>query len=373
MKDIFFYPLFTIDDAEIAPINFILIGLIIVVTFIAQKFINKYFGKTLKSHNLKTGKKERNLYKLVKQILYFISLLLVFQSFGVNNDKLGVSNLLTHNFIELKEPFSFEVSLGIILFNIILLYIARFVFQLSRVIILNYLKEKDWISEYNQYTFVTLSKYFIYVLAGIISLQSFAIDLLIVGSSLVGFGVALALGLREFFTDIVSGFILLFEGTIRVKDIVELDGQVAKVEKISIRSSIIKTREGKILHVPNSKLTEETVINWTSSDEITRFTISVGVAYGSNVELVKDVLYQCTMKHPKVDKHHPVSVLMKDFGDNGLLFEVYFWANRTWEMEFIKSDIRYAIEDAFKQQNIQIPFPQRDLHIVSNKTKQNFD
>ena len=121
-----------------------------------------------------------------------------------------------------------------------------------------------------------------------------------------------------------------------------------------------------MLHVPNSKLTEETVVNWSSSDEVTRFTVAVSVAYGSDVERVKDVLYQCTMKHPKVDKHHPVSVLMKDFGDNGLMFEIYFWANRGWEMEFVKSDIRFAIEDGFKQNNITIPFPQRDLHLISN-------
>ena len=180
MKDIFFYPLFTIDDAEIAPINFILLGVIIIVTIIAQKLIKKYFGKTLSNQNLKTGKKERNLFKLVKQLLYFISILLVFQSFGINNDKLGVSNLLSHNFVELNDPFHFELSLGIILFNVILIYVARFLSQLSRVIILNYLKEKDWISEYNQYTFITLSKYFIYVLAGLISLQSFGIDLFLV-------------------------------------------------------------------------------------------------------------------------------------------------------------------------------------------------
>ena len=77
------------------------------------------------------------------------------------------------------------------------------------------------------------------------------------------------------------------------------------------------------------------------------------------------------MKHPKVSKQNPVSVLLNDFGDNGLMFEVYFWANRGWEMEFIKSDIRFAIEDGFKKSNITIPFPQRDLHVISKNKGEN--
>lgn len=373
MKDIFFYPLFTIDDAEIAPINFILVFVILGGTFFIQRLIKKKYGSQLSSKELKTGKKKRNLYKLVTQIIYFIGFLLAFESFAINNDKFGVDAILSYKFIQSTEPLKFELSLGIVLFNVVLLYVSKFLSQLSKVIIINYFKQKDWVSEHNQFTFATLSKYFIYVIAGVISLKSFGIELTVLWGSIVGLSVGLALGLREFFTDIVAGFVLLFEGTIRVKDIVEVDGQVAKVEKISIRSSIIKTREGKIMHVPNSKLTGEAVINWTSSDEITRFSILITVAYGSNIQKVKDILYQNTMKHTKVDKHHPVSVLLKDFGDNGILFEIYFWANRGWEMEFIKSDIRYSIEEAFKKDNITIPYPQRDLHIVSNKTQQNSD
>ena len=371
MKEIFFYPLFTIDDASIAPINIILIGVIAFATFFALKLINKYFGDTLSNQNIKTGKKERNLYKLVKQIVYFIALLLVFESFGVNNGELGVEHLLAYKIIELKDPINFEVSLKIILFNIILIYVSRFIYQLSRVLIKNYISQRDWIGEDNQYTFITLSKYLIYFISGIISIKSFGIEITVLASSVIGLFVGLGLGLREFFTDIVSGFILLFEGTIRVHDIVEINNEVAKVEKISIRSSIIKTREGKVLHVPNSKLTEETVINWTNSDKITRFKVEVSVAYGTDTDKVKDLLYQSVVKHPKVNKRNPVTVLLDEFGDNGIKFQVYFWANRGWEIEFIKSEIRFEIEATFRENGIRIPFPQRDLHLISNQTGKN--
>lgn len=372
MKEFLFDPLFTIEEANIAIINFLLIFIDIIGAVVTVKLITKYYGNTLKNQKIVAGGKERNLYRVVNQIIYFIAVIIAFESFAINNDQLGVDNLLAHKFQLLEKPFKIEISLGIILFNIILFFIARFIFQLSKVIIKNYASERKWISTHNQFTFITLSKYIVYTTALILSVQSFGVDITyLVGASaalLVGFG----LGLQTFFTDVVSGFILLFEGTIRVNDIVEVDGMVAKVQKISIRSSIVKTREGKVIHIPNKKLTSENVVNWTSSDSNTRFSVFVGVAYGSDIQKVKDILYQCAMRHPKVNKHQNVSVLMINFGDNGIDFEVYFWAEKSWEIEFVKSDIRYAIEEEFRKNNITIPFPQRDMHIINNSNRNGF-
>ena len=367
MKEFLLEPLFTIDDAKVAPVNFLLIALIALCTFVILTLIKKYFGNTLSSQNIVAGGKERNLYKLVRQIIYFIAFIVAFESFAFNNDQLGVNTLLDYKFVLLDKPFKVHISLGIILFNIILFFIARFLFQLSRVLIKNYASDKKWISTHNQYTFITLSKYIIYTLALIIAVQSFGVN---IGSVLIASAallVGIGLGLQNFFTDIVSGIVLLVEGTIKVNDIVEVEGMVARVEKISIRSSIVKTREGKIIHIPNKKLTTENVVNWTSSDQNTRFSVFVRVAFGSNIEQVKDILYQCTMKHPRVNKHHNVNVLMVAFGESGLEFEIYFWAERNWEIELVKSDIRYAIEEEFRNKGIIIPFPQRDLHVKSGK------
>jgi len=178
--------------------------------------------------------------------------------------------------------------------------------------------------------------------------------------------VGVCLVFQDVFRDVVSGFILLFDGSVRVKDIVEIGDMVARVEKINIRTSYVKTMDGKIIVVPNSKLTEENVINWTISDKITRFHVSVGVAYGSDTEKVKNILYQVALNHPLVDKRRKIVVMFQDFGDSALQFDLYFWAARSWEIMEIKSDIRFAIDKAFRENDIQIPFPQRDLHIKSD-------
>ncbi len=366
MKDFLYKPLFSIDEANIALINFLLVGIIIFAATFTVKFITRKYGNTLKSQKIVAGGKERNLYRVVNQLIYFIAIVIAFESLSVNNDQLGVDTLLAHKFVLLEKPFLLQISLGIILFNIILFVIARFLFQLSKVVIKNYATSRKWISSHNQYTFVTISKYIIYTLALVVSIQSFGVEIGKVLFASAALFVGLGLGLQAFFTDVVSGFILLIEGTIKVNDIVEIDGMVAKVEKISIRSSIVKTREGKVIHVPNKKLTSENVVNWTSSDTNTRFSIFVSVPYNTDTEMVKDLLYQSVMKHPKVNKNQSVSVLLINFGDKGLDFEIYFWAEKSWEIEFIKSDIRYMIEESLRTNGIKIPLPQRVVHTASS-------
>ena len=109
--------------------------------------------------------------------------------------------------------------------------------------------------------------------------------------------------------------------------------------------------------------------NWSISAKVTRFHIDVSVAYGTDTQLVKEVLYNVALKHPSVDKKNNIIVMFNDFGDSGLQFQLYFWAQRTWDIMVIKSDIRFEVDKAFRENNITIPFPQRDLHIISDKTK----
>jgi small-conductance mechanosensitive channel len=107
----------------------------------------------------------------------------------------------------------------------------------------------------------------------------------------------------------------------------------------------------------------EKLINWSTSDTITRFKINVGVAYGSNVELVKKILEECAWKHSKVITNPAPIVFFKDFGDSSLDFELVFWSNQLFPIDHIMSDLRYQIEESFRANNVTIPFPQRDLHI----------
>lgn len=185
----------------------------------------------------------------------------------------------------------------------------------------------------------------------------------VLGPLLIGFG----LGIQQVFNDLVSGIILLIEPSIRVNDIVEVDNIVARVKEIGLRTSKVESREGIAMIIPNHKLVSEKLINWSSNDPVTRFNIKVGVAYGSDVALVKRLLIEAAWKHNKVITNPEPIVFFRDFGDSSLNFELVFWSSHLFLIEIVKSDLRYMIDAAFREHDVTIPFPQRDLHLKSGK------
>ena len=202
--------------------------------------------------------------------------------------------------------------------------------------------------------------YIVYVMATFAILQLLGISSMLLASSaalLVGVG----LGLQDMFKDLICGVIILLEGTIEVGDVVEMDGLVAFVRKIGLRISIVETRDRVSILIPNSKLVVDKVINWSHKDTPTRFNVKVGVAYGSDLELVKKLLLQAAKEHPKVLAEPSPSVQFKNFGDSSLDFDLLFFSMDFIGIEFVKSDVRLAIDRLFRENDVQIPFPQRDL------------
>jgi small-conductance mechanosensitive channel len=134
----------------------------------------------------------------------------------------------------------------------------------------------------------------------------------------------------------------------------------------------VLTRDGIMIIVPNHKFIIEKITNWSHNSESTRFKVEVGVAYGSDVERVKTLLLDCAQSHPKIitnKEDHKPFVRFVDFGDSALKFEIFFWTTDIFNVEHIKSDLRFSIDKQFRDNAITIPFPQRDLHIKSNYTK----
>jgi small-conductance mechanosensitive channel len=180
--------------------------------------------------------------------------------------------------------------------------------------------------------------------------------------------VGIGLGLQQTFNDIFSGIILLFEGSIKVDDVLEVGDDVVKVRRIGLRASIVENRNQIIMIMPNSRIVTDTVINWSHTKKQSRFMINIGVAYGTDVELVCTILTESAKTHPlcSLDRE-PLSRLV-NFGDSSLDFELYFWTEKMFEVEQTKSDIRKIIVSKFKEHEVVIPFPQRDLHFKSNST-----
>ncbi|HQH26523.1 MAG TPA: mechanosensitive ion channel, partial [Oligoflexia bacterium] len=183
--------------------------------------------------------------------------------------------------------------------------------------------------------------------------------------TLLGGAVAIGVGFgsQNIMNNFISGLILLVERPIRAGDLVEVDTYQGRVEKIGARSTRIITFNNIDLVVPNSLLLEKTVVNWTLSDEMARSRISVGAAYGSAPEQVKELLLEAVLEQPDVLREPAPFAVFAEFGDSALIFNVYFWlslrAART--RPAVESDIRCRILELFRQNGIEIPFPQRTV------------
>ena len=207
-------------------------------------------------------------------------------------------------------------------------------------------------------------KYIIYILGFIITIKSLGINVDLILGVFAALGLGIGFALQDVFKDLISGIIILFEGNVSVGDILEVDGLIGTVKEIKLRTSLIRTRDGIFIVVPNNRVVNEKVINWSTNTKITRFSVSVGVAYGSDVGKVKELLLLSVEENEKISKRPTPIVFFKDFGDSALMFEVHFWVLDTWSIEIIKSNLRFEIDRLFRENNIQIPFPQRDVHLI---------
>lgn len=206
-------------------------------------------------------------------------------------------------------------------------------------------------------------KYFVWILSIVFMLETVGVQISVLLAGSAALLVGIGLGLQQTFNDILSGVILLFEKTVKVGDILDIDGEIVIIEEIGLRTSQAKTRMQIVILIPNSIITTNKVINWSNQTRRTIFKIEVGVAYGSDVALVIDVLKQCAREHPSVLKDGIVEARLSNFGNSSLDFSLLFSSVDIFDIEKIKSDIRISIEKKFQQHAITIPFPQMDVHL----------
>lgn len=212
----------------------------------------------------------------------------------------------------------------------------------------------------------TISVYLFWIIGILIALHVVGVN---TASMAVGFGalgIGLGFGLQNIFNNFVSGIILLFERPIQVGDAVEVDGVWGEVKKINVRSTQVQTYDNAALIIPNSEIISKQVTNWSYKDFRIRRTIAIGVAYGSDVGLVKQTLLEIADNTPRVLKYPAPYVLFTDFGDSALVFKLRFWTDLDYFIH-TQSDMMYEIDRLFNERDITIPFPQRDVHFYPEK------
>jgi small-conductance mechanosensitive channel len=181
--------------------------------------------------------------------------------------------------------------------------------------------------------------------------------------------IGLGFGMQTLLKNFVSGLILLFERPFRVGDVLDVGGQRGTVTEVGLRASVLQLWDGTETLIPNSSLLENNVTNWTYSNRKVRFTVTVGVAYGSDTRRVTQVLNEVAERHGLVDKEPAPQVLLTEFGDSALSFELRFWADVTKaNAAQVSSDLRLMIAGSFAEHGIVIAFPQRDIHLHPAKS-----
>jgi small-conductance mechanosensitive channel len=178
-------------------------------------------------------------------------------------------------------------------------------------------------------------------------------------------GVGIGFGLQNIVNNFISGLILLFERPIQIGDTIEIENLVGSVKQIGIRASVVRTFAGAEVIVPNGDLISGRVINWTLSDRLRRIEIYVGVAYGTDPQLVMNILLEQAKSHEDTLQHPEPYVLFTGFGESSLDLKLRFWTNNYDRWFFVESEVKVAVNNALKEAGIEIPFPQRDLHVRS--------
>ncbi len=252
-----------------------------------------------------------------------------------------------------------SLTITSILIAILFLLAARLVvFIITELVLFSYFNNNK-VNVGSRFAMNQLVKYVVFVVAFLMAINALGVNLTV----LLGAGAALLVGvgfaLQQTFNDFFSGIILLFERSIEVGDVIVVEGVVGTVKRIGLRTTIVESRSNTTVVVPNSKIVSNNMVNWTHYDDKVRFDLQIGVAYGTDTQKVKDILLELARANPYILKYPGPIVRFVNFGESSLDFEILFWSRNFIVIEDIKSDLRFAIDKAFKEHDVEIPFPQR--------------
>jgi potassium efflux system protein len=264
---------------------------------------------------------------------------------------------------------TFKISLANVVIGIAVLAVAIIISRSVQSFMERRMKARANLDPGIQYTVLRLIHYLVITLGILFALKTaFSLDLTTLAVVFTALSVGIGFGLQFIAGDIASGFILLFERPVRVGDFITISGPDSKliegrVQSINLRTTIVMTNDHIAAIVPNSKLVNQNLLNWSYRERRSRISIPVGVAYNSDVEQVTQTLLRAAEGVEHVLEEPKPSVQFLSFGDYSLNFRLLVWTNRARRHPKIKSDINYRIQRLFKEAKIEIPFPQQDLNL----------
>ncbi|EAZ95834.1 putative efflux protein [Flavobacteria bacterium BAL38] len=263
---------------------------------------------------------------------------------------------------KLIDTKTIDFTVANLLLLIFVLFVTTIVLKFIRKIVTRKLPLEDSNKFISVFQFI---KYVVYVLVFMFTMHSCGVNMSVFLTASAALFVGIGFALQTFFQDLISGILIILDQSLHVGDIIEVDGKVGEVKEIKLRTTRVVTRNDRVMVIPNHKFMIETLFNWTQNNTTNREQVSVGVAYGSDVNLVKRLLIEAARETEGVIEPESITVLFEDFADSSLNFSVYFYVANGMKSPRIQSDIRFKIDESFKINKVAIPFPQRDIRIIN--------
>ena len=301
--------------------------------------------------------------KFLRILLIFIGTYLLTVYWNINQHAIHALNEITlYSTSSIEGKINFVTVADILKFLFIILFSLWILKHLPNIydfILVTRLK-----TDYGlRYALLTITRYIILLLGLLIGLSIIHVDLDKIGWLVAAFSVGIGFGLQEIFANFVSGIILLVERPIRIGDRISVGNISGDVKKINIRATTVLNFEMQEILVPNRDLITKEVTNWTLENSIIRLIINIGVAYGSDINKVKSILYGIAKNQPEILETPETEVFFMNHNDSSLDFELRVFIPNPGLKLIIKDRINTLINQEFKTNNIEIPFPQQDIHI----------
>lgn len=269
-----------------------------------------------------------------------------------------IKNILNYNF-QLTEEISINVKE--ILLVIVVMILTSILLNFLRKVLTRKLPDDDKAKFKILFNY---GKWLVYLIILLITFHAIGINVTAVFAASAALLIGVGLALQTLFQDIIAGVLILIDQTLHVGDIIEIEGKIGRVEEIKLRTTRAVTMDNKVLIIPHHLYLTNSLYNWTQNGTTTRESVEVGVAYGSDIHLVKQLLLDVAKNQEEILIHPAPTVLFTNFGESSLNFKLVFTLNDSFNTRITQSEVRFEIDRLFRQHNISIPFPQRDIHII---------
>ncbi len=256
--------------------------------------------------------------------------------------------------LELYSGKSVQITLGTITFIVVSFILTSVALKLFRKTILKVFSLQENVRIHSLFSFLNC---LIYVIVFFFLLNGIGVNINMFLTTSAALFVGLGFALQKIFQDLIAGIYIILDNTLRVGDIIEVQGKVAKVQVINLRSTIAETRNRRIMVIPNRVMIDEVFHNWTQDSEVIRASVEVGVYIGEDVQKVKEVLLQSVVGHPEVLTEPAAWVMLNEFGESSIRFHLNYFIDNSFDNDKIASEIRFRIDELFKENDIKLPVP----------------